>query len=39
MRTLSIIIDEWGRVKTGGFAGHTDEHNAVNIAAEFESVP
>lgn len=39
MRTLSIIIDEWGRVKTGGFAGHTDEHNAVNISAEFEAVP
>ena len=37
MRTLNIIIDEWGRVKTAGFAGHAGEHNATAVSVEFEA--
>ena len=39
MRTLNIIIDESGGVKSDGFAGHEGEHNAVTMSVEFEKFP
>ena len=39
MRTLNIIIDESGGVKSSAFAGHAGEHNAVVISVEFEKFP
>lgn len=39
MRTLNIIIDESGGVKSSAFAGREGEHNAVVMSVEFEKFP